>query len=535
MALRSLKRSEERYRSSLEDNVFSIVRVKDGRLLSVNNAFVDLVGYSREELKTLVLSDILHSEDMATFAEFIQSIRSGQLASGNVSCRVLRKDGKVRYLLASVKGYYEEDGTYEESTVIAADVTQLQDVQVALAESEERYRSLVEASPDGIMLTDMQGRVTYASRRFAEMTGFAGANSPIGRSLLEFAVPEEFERASRDLSNALETHAPAFGRYWVTIESGERLRVELGTRVVRNAEGNPLGVIVVVRDITEKAKAELILKQSEARYRVLFENTFDGFLILGQDGMIEDVNQSAMELLRYPDAAAMTGLKISNIFPDIMDQESYREVVRGEMQKTLPIRLEGRDFYGSAVYAEVNLSMVPMGDGLRIACAIRDVAERVVLENKEREIKNQENQLDALNRELASHSIFNSQKLKLLTEIKEDIDEARKMKGDAAKTQLARVRRKIDANLNEQEDMMAFKIQFEKIHPNFFKRLTELSPKLTGHDLKYCAYIRLNMSTQDISNLLFVEKKSVEMSKYRIKKKLGLDRGERLSEFLMAI
>ena len=83
--------------------------------------------------------------------------------------------------------------------------------------------------------------------------------------------------------------------------------------------------------------------------------------------------------------------------------------------------------------------------------------------------------------------------------------------------------------------MLAFKIQFEKIHPNFFKRLADDFPKLTDHDLKYCAYIRLNMSTQDISNLLYIEKKSVEMSKYRIKKKLGLSKDQRLSEFLRNI
>ncbi len=100
---------------------------------------------------------------------------------------------------------------------------------------------------------------------------------------------------------------------------------------------------------------------------------------------------------------------------------------------------------------------------------------------------------------------------------------------------LQRAGRKIESNLNEQEDMMAFKIQFEKIHPNFFKKLTAQCPKLTSHDLKYCAYIRLNMTTQDIANLLYVEKKSVEMSKYRIKKKLGLEKGERLSEFLHTI
>ncbi len=143
--------------------------------------------------------------------------------------------------------------------------------------------------------------------------------------------------------------------------------------------------------------------------------------------------------------------------------------------------------------------------------------------------------MDALNREVASHSMFKSQKNRLLSEIKDEIEEAGKKAGAQVKRILDRLNRKIEINLSEQEDMLAFKIQFEKIHPNFFRRLTDDVAKLTDHDLKYCAYIRLNMSTQDISNLLYIEKKSVEMSKYRIKKKLGLSKDQRLSEFLRSI
>ncbi len=252
-------------------------------------------------------------------------------------------------------------------------------------------------------------------------------------------------------------------------------------------------------------------------------------------GRIDDLNQSAVELLKYPDSSKLKGFSINTLFPGLTEIDMYQSVLFGDSERSTPIRFEGMDFFNSPVFVEINLCAVTFNGDRRIACAIKDVAERVVLENKEKELQNQEIELDALNRELVSHSIFNAQKNKLLTDIMDDIAEAKGKSSGMVKQILDQTSRKITANLNDQEDMDAFRIQFERIHPNFFKRLTAQCPRLTSHDLKYCAYIRLNMSTQDISNLLYVERKSVEMSKYRIKKKLGLGKDDRLSEYLHSV
>jgi PAS domain S-box-containing protein len=530
-----LSKSEERYRKSLEDNLFSIIQVRHGNFISTNAAFSTLTGYTREELLDFSIQNIVHAEDLLTFSDFIQSVIRGERTGGSLSCRVMHKDGSLKYALASIKGYYDNEGNYLESTVTIADVSQLKEYETALEESEVRYRSLVEASPDGILMTDAKGNITFASKRMIEITGIANDQSPVGRSLLEYSIPEEFDRASRDFALAFSSGVPIFGRYTIRLAGEGQLRVEVGARTMQNASGETTGVIIVVRDINEQAIAENVLRESEARYRVLFENTFDGFVILDKSGIIENANNSALDLLKFPDISAMQGLSIESLFPGITDMPVYHTVIAGDVKKSKPMRIEGVDHLDGAIFVEINLCTVPLDGTLKVACAIKDVAERVVLENKEREIQSQEIEMDALNREVASHSMFNSQKNRLLFEIKEEIDEANKKANSEVKQILSRLNRKIEINLSEQEDMLAFKIQFEKIHPNFFKGLTDGFPKLTDHDLKYCAYIRLNMSTQDISNLLYIEKKSVEMSKYRIKKKLGLAKDQRLGEFLRTI
>ena len=534
-ALQKLSKSEERYRKSLEDNLFSIIRLRHGSFVSANEAFSTLTGYTQKELAGMTLNEIVLEDDLIMFSDFIKSVISGEQTGGSLSCRVKHKDNTIRYTLASIKGYYDDKGEYLESTVTIADISQLKEFETALAESEVRYRSLVEASPDGILMTDAKGTITFASQRMIEMTGVSNEQSPVGRSILDYSIPEEYQRASRDLGRALTSGIPVFGRYTIRIAGDSQIRVEVGAKTLQNANSEITGVILVVRDINEQAMAENVLRESEARYRVLFENTFDGFVILDKSGIIENANKSALALLKFPEIDGLRGLSITSLFPGITDLQSYHAVIAGEVKKSQPLRIEGKDHLDGKIFVEINLCTVPLDGTSKIACAIKDVAERVILENKEREIQSQEIEMDALNREVASHSMFNGQKSRLLIEIKEEIEEANKNAGSSVKRILGRLNRKIEANLSEQEDMLAFKIQFEKIHPNFFKSLTDDFPKLTDHDLKYCAYIRLNMSTQDISNLLYIEKKSVEMSKYRIKKKLGLSKDHRLSEYLRNI
>jgi len=535
IALQDLSHSEEKYRTSLEDNLFSMIRVRHGEFLSTNEAFSTLTGYTIEELATMTLADVVHADDLLMFSDFIQSVISGEQTGGSLSCRVVHKDKSWRYALASIKGYYDDNGKYLESTITIADITQLKEFESALAESEVRYRSLVEASPDGILMTDAKGIITFASQRMIEMTGVANEQSPVGRSILEFSIPEEYDRAGRDFARAVISRAPVFGRYTIRIAGDSQIKVEVGGRTIQNTTGETTALIIVVRDINEQALAENVLRESESRYRVLFENTFDGFVILDKSGVIENANHSALELLKFSEIATMRGTSIGSLFPGIKDLQAYRAVIAGDVQKSQPLRIEGKDHLNGEIFVEINLCTVPIDGSSKIACAIKDVAEKVVLENKEREIQNHEVEMDALNREIASHSMYKSQKNRLLSEIRDEIEEANKKAGAPVKRILGRLNRKIEVNLSEQEDMLAFKIQFEKIHPNFFKRLTDDFPKLTDHDLKYCAYIRLNMSTQDMSNLLYIEKKSVEMSKYRIKKKLGLTKDLRLSEYLRNI
>lgn len=102
-----------------------------------------------------------------------------------------------------------------------------------------------------------------------------------------------------------------------------------------------------------------------------------------------------------------------------------------------------------------------------------------------------------------------------------------------ASSYLISVNKKLLSLISEEELWNDFKIQFEKIRPNFFNKLKKISPNLSVKDLKHCTYIVSNLKSKEVSQLISVSPRSVETTRYRLKKKMGLEKEESLYEFLI--
>ena len=87
----------------------------------------------------------------------------------------------------------------------------------------------------------------------------------------------------------------------------------------------------------------------------------------------------------------------------------------------------------------------------------------------------------------------------------------------------------------ENKQQKIFETYFDEVHDEFFKRLKEKYPQLSPNDLRLCAYIRMNFSTKEIATLLNISYRGVEISRYRLRKKLILPRDKNLSTFLLNI
>ena len=103
------------------------------------------------------------------------------------------------------------------------------------------------------------------------------------------------------------------------------------------------------------------------------------------------------------------------------------------------------------------------------------------------------------------------------------------------KRKMVRLIGQIDTNIEHDDDLGAFKGDFDAVHSDFFKILSERFPHLTHKDKMLCAYLKMNMISKEIAPLLNISVRGVEISRYRLRKKLDLDEKENLTEFLQRL
>jgi len=156
-----------------------------------------------------------------------------------------------------------------------------------------------------------------------------------------------------------------------------------------------------------------------------------------------------------------------------------------------------------------------------------------------KELKNQKLQYELRHKsqELASSTMNLIRKNEILLDIMENIT---KVSGDIKESKdsntvlsrLNKMERTIKQNIENDNNWKRFEENFDLVYENFLKRLGDSYPDLNTSDKKLCAYLKMDLSSKDIAPLLNMSVRSIEMSRYRLRKKMDLDRDVNLSEFL---
>lgn len=145
-----------------------------------------------------------------------------------------------------------------------------------------------------------------------------------------------------------------------------------------------------------------------------------------------------------------------------------------------------------------------------------------------------ESELKVKSKELAVSTMTIIKKNEILVTIKEEVI----LQKNALGTQYPnkyydKLIRLLDENLSSEDDWAIFQTNFDRIHENFFRNLHTSFPDLTSNDLRFCAYLRLNLSSKDIAHLMNISLKGVEVGRYRVRKKIGIPSTKSLTEFMI--
>ena len=141
-----------------------------------------------------------------------------------------------------------------------------------------------------------------------------------------------------------------------------------------------------------------------------------------------------------------------------------------------------------------------------------------------------------LDKELANQTMSVIQKNKFLGKLKSELKNLQSNAHDSSlKSKISLIINRIDKEFDNQKQNELFETYFDEVHEDFFKRLSQAYPSLTPREMKLCAYIKMNISSKEIATLLNISLRGVEISRYRLRKKLDIDRTENLTAFISKI
>ncbi|TMB66032.1 MAG: PAS domain S-box protein [Chloroflexi bacterium] len=264
-AEKALRDSEERYRSLVEVSPDAVILMElEGTIRLCNRRAAALQGYeSGEELLNKNFFDLVAPDDRErALANAMRIVQEGGVR--DVEYQMLRSDGSHFSAELSASIIRDLNGKPRAVTAVFRDVSDRKRTQQALSESEERYRGLVEASPDAVAFTDVGGKILLCNKQAAALHGFGGMDDLLGHNRFELIAPEDRGSAIALLARTLETGVVSRREYELLRRDGSRFPGEISASRILDREGRPMGLTMVWRDITERRHAEEEIHRTSA-------------------------------------------------------------------------------------------------------------------------------------------------------------------------------------------------------------------------------------------------------------------------------
>ena len=256
-----LRDSEERYCKIFNAAADGMVVVDgEGIILDANNTYCRMYGYSYEELKGNQVRDVIHPDHHATFIECRRQIDETGSAKKTESMDVCKDGRTVPIDIHAVMFSYKGKPAY---LGVLRDITERKGAEVALRESEKKYRTILETIEEGYWESDMGGSLTFFNASMCRILGYAG-DELLGMPYRQVTDEKSTEIAVQALNKVCTTGKPARGfEYEIIRKDGVKRYVESSASLIIDSGGQPIGFRGIIRDITDKKVLEAQFRQAQ--------------------------------------------------------------------------------------------------------------------------------------------------------------------------------------------------------------------------------------------------------------------------------
>ena len=376
----ALRESEENYRLLIESTFEAIVVIQDGLIEQFNPAGTTMTGYSADELVATPFPLFVHPDDRAEIVDNYQRRMRGEPLPAVREFRLLTKDGSTCWVLANSVVPFQWNGR-PASLHTLVDITERKDAESALRESERRFRDLLQDVP-GVPVQGyrMDGTTTYWNKASEALYGYTKEEA-MGRSLLDLVIPPEAREGVREAMRQMaETGQPIpASELSLRRKDGSSLAV-FSSHAVVQVPGRAAEMFCLDVDMTDRQRAEAALRESELKFRSLFE-TAEGAILLLADGRFVDCNARALSIFGCTREQIIGGPP-SRFSPPMQpdgqpsEEEAIRKINLAFTAGPQVFEWEHCRADGTPFAAEVSLNWLELQGKPQAQAIVRDITDR---------------------------------------------------------------------------------------------------------------------------------------------------------------
>ena len=390
----------------VERSIQGIVIIQDFRVVYSNQAFAKISGFSNKELLSLTPSQVekvIHPDHRALVWGRMSTRLLGKKAVPRYEFKGIRKDGSVRWL-EMVANRIEHE---EKHAILGAiiDITERKKAEEALQKSQANLLALIENSQASIWSVDRDFRILTINSQFKEMFAFAyGVDLKVGMKITDCVSPKmkrtwvtRYNRAFRGESFVIEEDFLIYGK---------TINAEISFNSIRN-NGEITGVSVFSREITEQKQAKEALRESEEKYRAIFESFHDVYYRTDRKGLVTIISPSVRTHAGW-DPEDIIGHPVTDFYRDPSKRETFREKLKESgVINDYELKLLSKD--GRVIDVSVSSKIIFGKDGkpTGVEGVLRDITDR---KHAEEQVKSSLKEKEVLLQEI-HHRVKNNMQI----------------------------------------------------------------------------------------------------------------------------
>jgi len=371
---RAAKFNETLYRTLFDQSPDGVLLMNlKGEIVEFNDEANLQLGYTREEFKKLRVADIDPVETSAEIKESFDKVL--QVGKDQFEVKHTTKQGDVRDVLVIVQRI--ELGGEIFFHTIWRDITENRRAERKLI----YIMKAIESASDAIGISDSEGRHFYQNKAFSDLFGYATAEEleAAGGGAAAVNDPE----VAKAMFDSLRRGQSWAGELEMVTKSGRVFSAFERADAIRDYDGELIGLIGIITDITEHKKSEEALRESEDKFRSIFNEVIDGIMMADADTKRQiEANKSMCSMLGYT-REELVGLGMDEIHPEEAlpaIEEFFESQRRGDVSLAPEIPMLRKD--GSVFYADINSTSLTLGGKHCLIGIFRDITERKLAEEK---------------------------------------------------------------------------------------------------------------------------------------------------------